>query len=180
MPSQAEESPAQARATTPLITPEVIEQYSPALLSHARRLLSRREDAEDAVQETWISALHSAPSYEGRASLRSWLTAILRRRVVDRYRRRMFVPFASEPAADAELDAHDLHEATARAKHALAELHELERRAIVLCDLDGWDRAEAAADMRVTRGHLRELLHRARNKLERALRAEGIGAEILC
>jgi RNA polymerase sigma-70 factor (ECF subfamily) len=177
----AEESHAPKGRATPLITRQVIEEHRAALLAHARRLVRRPEDAEDAVQEAWIGALHSAASFEGRASLRTWRTSILRRRVVDGYRKqRLYVPLTSELPGPADPERRDLEEAAARAKTALAQLQELERRAIMLCDIDDCDRAEAAAHLRITRGHLRVLLHRARAKLERQLQAEGFGAEVLC
>lgn len=167
--------------TDAVITRQVVEENEAALLALARRMLRRPEDAEDAVQEAWISALKSAPTFERRANLRTWLTAILRRRIFDHYHgERTFDAGVDELAVFTAPEHYDLHEAATRAVGELSKLQELERTAITLCDLDDCDRGEAAARMHVTRGHLRVLLHRGRSKLHEYLRAQDVGAEILC
>ncbi|MBV7535483.1 sigma-70 family RNA polymerase sigma factor [Duganella sp. sic0402] len=72
-------------------------QERPFLLRLARLQLASAADAEDAVQETLLGAIKAWASYEGRAGLRSWLTAILRHKIVDAIRARRF----TAPAADA-------------------------------------------------------------------------------
>jgi RNA polymerase sigma-70 factor (ECF subfamily) len=118
----------------------------------------------------WISALHSSPTFEGRSSLRTWLTAILRRRIADRYRRaRPIMPFEEELfASEGEDVAQRLStlELAAQVVRMMPELTELERTALSLYALDDLEREEACERLGVTRGHLRVLLHRARRKLE--------------
>src|SRR5689334_22351187 len=70
-----------------LISREIVAELEPALMKYARRLHARQEDADDLVQETWASALKTAPSFEQRSSLGTWLRAIMRRRFVDHCRR---------------------------------------------------------------------------------------------
>lgn len=54
----------------------------------ALRSLGNHEDAADVTQATFISAWHGRASYDpARASLKTWLVAIARRRVVDHLRR---------------------------------------------------------------------------------------------
>lgn len=152
-----------------------IREHSPALLAFAFRMVHQREEAEDLVQETWISALRSVSGFEGRASLRTWLTRILRRRIADRYRQRR--PFAElaeemlldERAPEASLDARRMAEL---AELTFASLTPLEQRAMML-DLSQLERDEAAEQLGITRGHLRVLLFRARQKLEHALQRAG-------
>jgi RNA polymerase sigma-70 factor (ECF subfamily) len=43
--------------------------------------------AEDLVQETLLAALQSRDRFQGRSTVRTWLLSILRRKVVDHYRR---------------------------------------------------------------------------------------------
>lgn len=165
-----------------LITTQTIEELSPALFNFALRTVGRREDAEDLVQETWFSALKTASTFEGRSSLRSWLTSILRRRIADRYRRERRTLCLDEEQHESQgrapTEQHDWEEAFGFASKALAELAGLERSAITLCDVEDLDRDEVAARLQITRGHLRVLLHRARSKMEYALRRDGIGAEL--
>ena len=165
-------------STAALITTRTIEELSPALFTFALRWVRRREEAEDLVQETWFSALRSAPTFEGRSSLRVWLTGIMRRRIADRYRRERPTELleAENHAGQLALQAEQLEwsAAAALATRALSELTELERTAVTLCDIEDLERDEAAARLQVTRGHLRVLLHRAHHKLALSLRAQGI------
>jgi RNA polymerase sigma-70 factor (ECF subfamily) len=167
-------------AEAPQITPATIAELSPGLFAFAYRAVRQREEAEDLVQDTWISALRTFPRFEGRSSLRTWLVSILRRRIADRFRRdRPSEVFEEDKVAahDVEGDENRLgnYEAANIAARAMDVLTELERTAVTLCDVQDLDRDEASARMGVTRGHLRVLLHRGRHKLETALQAEGLG-----
>ena len=53
----------------------------------ARRQLHSDEQAEDAVQETLLAALSARDRYAGSASVRTWLTGILKHKIVDLIRR---------------------------------------------------------------------------------------------
>ena len=163
-----------------LITPATIQELSPGLFAFAYRAVRQREEAEDLVQDTWISALRTVPSFQGRSSLRTWLVSILRRRIADRFRRAKPAEQLEEErlasdqaAAEEQLDT---FEAASLAAQAMAGLTELERKAVTLCDVQDLDRDEASESLGITRGHLRVLLHRARQKLGASLRANGVAA----
>jgi RNA polymerase sigma-70 factor (ECF subfamily) len=182
LPGATETARAAPHGGALVVTRELIEAHTPALLSFAQRMLARPEDAEDVVQETWISALRCAAAFEGRSSVRTWLTGILRRRIYDRYHSdRRLDPLLEdlpwEPPSGPEQK--DLREAASYVTQALLELRDQERTAVVLCDVDELSREEAADHMHITRGHLRVVLHRARTKLEHHLRGHGVSAEIL-
>jgi RNA polymerase sigma-70 factor, ECF subfamily len=57
------------------------------LLRFAQRKLRDQALAEDAVQDVFEAVLSGRASFEGRAALRSWLTAILKNKIVDVLRR---------------------------------------------------------------------------------------------
>ena len=65
-----------------------LDEHGDVLFCFARDRVRRREDAEDIVQEAFLAAIQAVASYEGRASERTWLLSILRRKIVDFYRRR--------------------------------------------------------------------------------------------
>ena len=52
---------------------ELIEPYRRELQVHCYRILGSAQDAEDAMQETLLSAWQGLGGFEGRASLRTWL-----------------------------------------------------------------------------------------------------------
>lgn len=70
------------------IDPEAwVEEHGDALFRYALGRLGRRDLAEDVVQETFLAALAAGGRFQGRSSARTWLVAILRRKVADRMRR---------------------------------------------------------------------------------------------
>lgn len=159
-----------------LLTPTMIEGYQPTLLRIARRMVGNATLADDIVQDTWISALQSASAFEGRASVLTWLIAIMRRRICDsrRQNKRTMLPLDDQswtaPArwADA-VDARDLLRAI---DSDLVNLSDRERAALLLCDVDEEDRDAAAEKLEVTQAHLRVLLHRGRRRLRDAALAQ--------
>lgn len=70
-----------------------IEQYSEALLRRAVYLVSDKVEAEDIVQEVFISAFSSFDSFEGKSKPLTWLMTILNNKVADFYRKK----YKSEP-----------------------------------------------------------------------------------
>jgi RNA polymerase sigma-70 factor, ECF subfamily len=61
--------------------------YRAYLVRFAQRRLRDPALAEDAVQDVFEAVLSGRASFEGRAALRSWLTAILKNKIVDVLRR---------------------------------------------------------------------------------------------
>jgi len=61
---------------------QLISRYQGRLCAFAKKQL-KQQDAEDAVQETFISFLKSIDRFQDRASLETFLFTILRRRIVD-------------------------------------------------------------------------------------------------
>jgi RNA polymerase sigma-70 factor (ECF subfamily) len=64
-----------------------IEGHRPYLVRYALSQLRDAQLAEEAVQEALVAALESIGSFGGKSSLRTWLTSILRFKVIDLQRR---------------------------------------------------------------------------------------------
>ena len=74
------------------------------MLRFARLQLRDDAAAEDAVQEAFIAAVEKRASFGGRASIRTWVFAILRNKIIDALRaRNSGIQFAEK---DAATDAH--------------------------------------------------------------------------
>ncbi len=54
----------------------LVDIYSPKIYRLALKILNDPQDAEDVLQETFIKALRSLPSFEGRSSISTWLYRI--------------------------------------------------------------------------------------------------------
>jgi RNA polymerase sigma-70 factor (TIGR02943 family) len=64
-----------------------LEKYGDYLFGFALSRLHDAAAAEDLVQETLLAAWRSTESYAGSSSLKTWLTAILKHKILDYYRR---------------------------------------------------------------------------------------------
>jgi len=64
------------------------QQYRPRLLNFVLQKVSQYEDAEEIVQETFISAIYSLPSFSGKSCFWSWLCGIAKHEIADFYRKR--------------------------------------------------------------------------------------------
>ena len=67
--------------------PLEIEQHRPYLLRYASLQLRDAGAAEDAVQDTLIAALEGWERFGGKSSVKTWLTGILKHKIIDHLRR---------------------------------------------------------------------------------------------
>ena len=63
-------------------------EHTHYLKSYALRKVQDRDLAEDLVQDTLLAALNSGRRFEGRSSMRTWLTGILKHKIIDTFRER--------------------------------------------------------------------------------------------
>ncbi|WP_439152887.1 sigma-70 family RNA polymerase sigma factor [Winogradskyella sp.] len=64
-----------------------INQYSDYLFNYTITRVSDRVIAQDLVSETFLAGLKSMANFKGKASERTWLISILKRKIIDHYRR---------------------------------------------------------------------------------------------
>jgi len=64
-----------------------IKLYSDYLFNYTITRVSSREIAQDLVSETFFSGLKSMANFKGEASERTWLISILKRKIIDHYRK---------------------------------------------------------------------------------------------
>lgn len=65
-----------------------IERYADALYGYAYSRINRQDIAEDLVQDTFFSALKAKDTFQFNSSEKTWLIAILKRKIIDHYRKK--------------------------------------------------------------------------------------------
>jgi RNA polymerase sigma-70 factor (ECF subfamily) len=152
------------------------------LLSFALRRLGNRAQAEDAVQETLLAALEDE-RFQGRSSLETWLTGILKHKIVDIVRAgARETPLEDEehipPGGDPEAGL-----ARRRVVDAVqARLRQLPSRAarvFVLREVMGMDTAEVCRELAITSSNCGVMHHRARLRLRACPTIRALAADAL-
>lgn len=65
----------------------LVEEQSDYLLSFAMSKLQDLELAKDLVQDTFVSAITKLDTFENKSTIRTWLTSILNRKIIDHWRK---------------------------------------------------------------------------------------------
>jgi RNA polymerase sigma-70 factor, ECF subfamily len=142
------------------------------------RILGERSEAEDALQEVYVTVWRKAADFDAaRASPMTWLIAIARNRAIDRLRAgrasRHMAPIEAAadladetPAADSALAS---AQERARLHACLGGLAEHERTALRAAFFDGNTYEELAVRMKVPLGTMKSWIRRAMIKLRACL-----------
>mgnify|MGYP001611069232 CR=1 FL=1 len=69
------------------------DQYSSSLYRFISSKINRHEDAEEILQDTWLSIFDSLPMFNGKSSFLTWAKAIASHEVADFYRKRKLKTF---------------------------------------------------------------------------------------
>jgi RNA polymerase sigma-70 factor (TIGR02943 family) len=169
-----------------------LEHHGDYLYRYALSRLRRSEAAEDVVQETFVGALKNRDQFAGNSSERTWLVAILKRKIVDHLRRKQRERPVSELAseenwADDLFDDHghwkrrpaawtrgpgaalDREEFWAAFRACLDKLPERMADAFTLREVEGLDGREVCNALDVSANNLWVMLHRARLRLWKCL-----------
>lgn len=64
-----------------------VKLYSDYLYNYAITRINDRELAKDLISETFLAGLKSMANFKGEASERTWLISILKRKIIDQYRK---------------------------------------------------------------------------------------------
>jgi len=142
------------------------------------RILGERSEAEDVLQEVYVTVWRKAADFDaGRASPMTWLIAIARNRAIDRLRatkqsRRMEPIEAADDVADSSASADRALESSqdsARLHGCLDGLAGHERAALRGAYFDGNTYEDLATRMKVPLGTMKSWIRRAMIKLKSCL-----------
>lgn len=151
------------------------DRHHPAILGFCRHMLGTREEAEDAVQHTFLAAYRDLVASDKPIELRPWLFAIARNRCCSllRARRAHAEIELVEPATDGLSATVERREDLRELLADLATLPDDQRAALLLAELGALDHAGIATALGCPREKVKALVFQARSSLaaNRAARA---------
>ncbi len=164
-----------------------VEQYADYLFSYAITRVNDEEIAKDLIQETFVAALNAAKNFKGDASERTWLIAILKRKIIDHYRknnskkgkaevRMQYTSQAdtegdwleeqiADPSSTTENDALENEELGLAIQQCLGQLPENQRRVFTLKTIKGLSTEDICNELNINPSNLWVMIHRARTAL---------------
>ncbi len=163
----------------------MVKLFSPRIYRLALKLVGDPDEAEEVLQETFISACQHVQRFEERSSLGTWLYRIATNAGLMRLRRRQ--PEITSMDEPVELDdgaevprqlvdwewnpeGHVLNKELQRVMdEAIAALPETLRATFILRDIEGLSTAETAEALGITEAAAKVRLHRARMQLREHL-----------
>jgi len=180
-----------------------IDDYGDALYRFAFYRVNNAALAEDLVQDTFLAGIRAQDRYSGKASVKTWLTGILKNKIIDHYRKKDRTRSMAEMATffereEAELFSQDGHwnfdhpgapsdwraeqiESIDRSEFmehfhtCAAKLPERIRQVFIMREVDGIASPEICEAMGITPQNLWTILHRARMALRACLEKSFIG-----
>jgi RNA polymerase sigma-70 factor (ECF subfamily) len=154
---------------------ELVQRYQGSVFGLCYRMLGRREDAEDAAQETFIRVLRSLARWDETRDFEPWLLAIAGNRC-----RTALATRKRKPAAESLEEAPPVASTATNDNHlaeevelALATVRDEYRQAFVLFHEHEKSYGEIAEMMGVPLGTVKTWVHRARRDLIQQLQQRG-------
>jgi RNA polymerase sigma-70 factor (ECF subfamily) len=155
----------------------LVDRYHRRAFAVALRLLGRREDAEDAVQQAFLRLYEARGEYNPRWRLSTWFYRILTNACVDELRRRRpLLPLGETdgPAPDSPHRTLELAERDRLLHAALATVPVEARIVLTLYYGDGRSYREIGAIRGISVNTVKTHLRRGRLALRKALRVQGV------
>jgi RNA polymerase sigma-70 factor (ECF subfamily) len=152
------------------VTPQrAFDEYHQPVFRFAYRLTRRQDVAEDLTQECFLALIRAPQRFdEARGNLKTYLFSITRNLALKFYRDEASegtLEAAGEPSGD-PMPSIDVSSAVAQ---AIAALPPLQHEAVILFEYEGFSLQEIADVVGADVGTVKSRLHRARERLRRAL-----------
>lgn len=164
---------------------EVAKKHRAKLLSLARRMTSRREEAEDIVQEALLKAFRALPRFRGDSRMDTWLHAIVRNAALDYLRDRKgevelpLEPFQTagegisrfefaDPGRSPE-ECYERIELNRMLDSAMNDVTSLNRVAMQMCVFEELPHRSVANDLKVSVATLKSRVFHGKRMLKKAV-----------
>lgn len=192
MPFNYSEKPKMAETILHTLNPdEWVDLHSDYLYNYAITRIDNDELAKDIVQETFLSGLKAMKNFRGQAAERTWLISILKRKIIDHYRKinsakgkaevRMNfyengdkkgswieerVPKTWDNEAEKDIENVELKGAI---EDCIADLPDRYRIVFLLKNVQQYETEEICNELGITPSNLWVIIHRARHQLRKCL-----------
>lgn len=153
------------------VFPMIVDQYSQSLYWKIRSIVLTHEDTDDVLQNTFLKAWKSLPTFQGKAKLSTWLYRIAINESLDFLRRKKAAALSS---ADADLsvanrlladDYFDGDKSQAVLQEAIATLPDVQRTVFTLRYYDEMKYSEISEILGTSEGSLKASYHIAVQKI---------------
>ena len=175
--------------TNPIDPTQWVNKYSDYLFNYTISRVNDREIANDLVSETFLAGLKSMKNFKGEATERTWLISILKRKIIDYYRRinsakgkaEVKLEYADQDEGDRlEEQIADLSGRTAQElmeneelgqaiMDCLDQLNERQAAIFKMKTLEDVDTETVCNEFRITASNLWVIIHRTRTALANCL-----------
>ena len=152
----------------------LVNRHMRRAFSVAYRVLGQREDAEDLVQDAFLTALEKIDSFQEGRRFAPWFFRILVNRGLNARKARTLRQTEALPTEISGSAASPLHEAEVaelreRLEVAMKSLPDRQKAIVKLFELEGFSSPEIAEILEVSDGTVRWHLHQARQTLREVL-----------
>lgn len=153
------------------VFPMIVDQYSQSLYWKIRSIVLTHEDADDVLQNTFLKAWKSLPTFQGKAKLSTWLYRIAINESLDFLRHQKTAILSN---ADADLsvanrlladDYFDGDKSQAVLQEAIATLPDVQRTVFTLRYYDEMKYSEISEILGTSEGSLKASYHIAVQKI---------------
>lgn len=154
----------------------IVQRHGPMVRGVCFRVLGNAHDADDAFQATFLVLLRKADAVRPRSRLGNWLYGVavnVARRSRDSRNRRLTQELVSD-VPGREPDTAERNDLRAVIDQELSGLPDAYRAAVVICDLEGHSRSEAAGRLGWSEGTVASRLARGRALLADRLTRRGV------
>lgn len=145
----------------------------------ALAVLGETSDADDAVQDAFMSAMQHLESCSPAEKFRAWLLTIVRNRAFDLKRRgrvrsvEMLEEGTAHTREPSPLEMAERSELNVRLSKAIDTLTDTQREVLMMHDVEGWKHADIASLLGLAESTVRVHLLHARRRLRKLLIAVG-------
>ena len=147
--------------------------YSRAMYNVGYRITGNEADAEDVLQESFISAFRNLDNYRGEATFGSWIKKIVVNKAINQLKKRKMELMPEDEEFD--VPAEELGEeympglSVDKVRRAIDQLPDGYRSVLSLYLLEGYDHQEIGEIMGISESTSKSQLNRAKNKLKELL-----------